>query len=204
MSTMTTIDTLSGARTVTLGTLEDALSPVSLHVERGEILATYFDGSVERHADLGALCSAAKLCDVGDEAADAEADEALEALEVARVRSQPMAERITSIRYELATDAASELGDGDAAKGCEIYESALDALLPYADVTVVLSNVDASRFDAKGDGFHASKRHLGASEVYPTDPDSDVVGPRDGELLDLIFEKAWEQACKRAWESTAD
>jgi hypothetical protein len=201
MTSTTEIRTLSGAATVTLGTVEDALAPTSLRAQSGHIVATYFDGTETRFADFDDLCARGKLADVGDAAVDAEADAALAALEVARVRSTPMAERITSIRYELSPAAARELGAGDVARGVRVYEAALDALLPNADVTVVASTVDASRFDAEGEGFVASKRHLGGCQVSPTDPDGDeLVGARDGEAVDAIVEQAWQRAC----ESTAD
>lgn len=201
----TEILTLSGTERVTLGTVDDALAPEAIHAERGQIVATYSDGTVTRHADLGALCAAAKLVDVGDPTADAEADKALAALEVARVRSTPMADRITSVRYELSPSAARELGAGDVAKGCRIFAAALDVLLPYGDVTVVASSVDASRFDAEGDGFVASKGHFGGCRVSPTDGD-DLEGARDGEAVDAIMEQAWQRACESVgdWDATAE
>jgi len=84
----------SGTFHVRLGTFDAALTPTALHAERGVIVATYYDGAVERYANLGALCAGAKLCDTDDAAdpaddeANDEANEALEALEFARVRSQ--------------------------------------------------------------------------------------------------------------------
>ena len=106
---------------------------------------------------------------------------------------------VTTIRYELGASAAANIDD-DRTFAMSCFEEALLALYPNAEVTVVRSNVDASRMDAKGeiDGaeFVVARGHFGGASIYGVDVTRSVERAIDADDND-----AFERACRIATES---
>lgn len=117
---------------------------------------------------------------------------------------------VTDIAYRLDPDAAARLtADDDTAAGVDLYETALSALCPDADVTVRRNDCAESRgtitytvTSPEGEGYEVavSLDHSGATAMPGDEAALDAV---PGRVMRWVEDDARE-LCERAYEKAAN
>lgn len=101
---------------------------------------------------------------------------------------------VSSVRYELDPDAATELEGVGHEDGCDAFAAELVAAFPNADVDVVLSSVTASKMRAHGAlgavDFLVALDHMGGVDVSG---DIDLSHDAEGDIGEEL-RRVWERA----------